>query len=107
MQHKILIVDDFENTRWVIELSLRKLNCETLHAGNGMEALKYFDGRNIDLLITDLNMPELDGIELVKRVRGDSRYEFIPNYYAYHGKKSGKKEKCRGGKSDSMGKKAI
>ena len=47
-------------------------------AENGVEALKYFDGRDIDLLITDLNMPEMNGIELVKEVRELSKYSFIP-----------------------------
>lgn len=78
MKKTILIVDDFENTRWVIQFTLRKLECETLLAKNGVEALNYFDGRTIDLLITDLNMPEMNGIELVRKIRDDKRYEFIP-----------------------------
>jgi two-component system, chemotaxis family, chemotaxis protein CheY len=78
MKKTILIVDDFANTRWVIQFTLRNLDCEILQAANGIEALKYFDGRNVDLLITDLNMPELNGIELVKRVRNQRIYEFIP-----------------------------
>lgn len=78
MKKNILVVDDFENTRWVIQFTLRKLDCEVLQAANGKEALKFFDGRNIDLLITDLNMPEMNGIELVKKVRGMTSYEFIP-----------------------------
>lgn len=78
MKKTILVVDDFENTRWVIQFTLRKLDCEILQASNGKEAMKFFDGRNIDLLITDLNMPEMNGIELVKKVREDPIYEFIP-----------------------------
>lgn len=79
MKKTVLIVDDFENTRWVIANSLKKkLEINILQAGNGKEALKYFDGRDIDLLITDLNMPEMDGIELVKIVRNKPKYSFIP-----------------------------
>ncbi|MBN1184589.1 MAG: response regulator [Bacteroidales bacterium] len=78
MKKQILVVDDFENTRWVIKHNLTKLDCEILEAANGMEALKLFDGRQIDLLITDLNMPKLNGIELVKEVRSKKKYEFIP-----------------------------
>ena len=78
MKKSILIVDDFENTRWVIQFTLRKLECEIWQAKNGAEALNFFDGRNIDLLITDLNMPVMDGIELVKKVRSDRNYEFMP-----------------------------
>lgn len=74
----ILIVDDFENTRKVVEFSLKKIEHESLTASNGIEALQYFDGRKIDLLITDLNMPKMDGIELVKKVRSIDKYMFIP-----------------------------
>lgn len=78
MKKTILIVDDFENTRWVIANSLRSFDFDILQASNGREALKFFNGRPIDLLITDLNMPEMDGIELVKQVRDNTRYSFIP-----------------------------
>jgi two-component system chemotaxis response regulator CheY len=80
MKKTVLIVDDFENTRWVIANSLqKKLEINILQAGNGKEAIKYFDGRrHIDLLITDLNMPEMDGIELVKNIRNNQKYGFIP-----------------------------
>lgn len=78
MKKTILIVDDFENTRKVVEFSLKNIEHNGLMAENGKEALKYFDGRLIDLLITDLNMPEMDGIELVKKVREIPQYAFIP-----------------------------
>ncbi len=78
MKKKVLIVDDFEKTRMIIQNALSKLDCEFLHASNGFEALKFFNGQNIDLVITDLYMPEVNGIELVKEVRSRKRYEFIP-----------------------------
>ena len=78
MNKTILIVDDFENTRRVVEFSLKGLQADILMAENGQEALKYFDGRKIDLLISDLNMPIMDGIELVKEVRKSPLYMFIP-----------------------------
>lgn len=78
MKKNIIIVDDFENTRKVIEFSLKNIEHNGLMAENGAEALKLFDGRDIDLLITDLNMPEMNGIELVKKVREIPKYAFIP-----------------------------
>lgn len=78
MKKTIVVADDFENTRWVIEFSLRKIECEILKAENGNEALKFFDGRPIDLLITDYNMPEMDGAQLVGEVRKLEQYQFIP-----------------------------
>jgi two-component system chemotaxis response regulator CheY len=78
MKKRVVVVDDFKNTRWVVEFTLKNENLEILPAENGKEALKHFDGQNIDLLITDLNMPEMDGIELVKEVRNMEKYQFIP-----------------------------
>jgi two-component system chemotaxis response regulator CheY len=78
MKKRVVVVDDFKNTRWVVEFTLKNENLEILSAENGKEALKHFDGQNIDLLITDLNMPEMDGIELVKEVRNMEKYQFIP-----------------------------
>lgn len=78
MKKTIVVVDDFENTRWVIEFALRRFDCEVLKAENGKEALKFFDGREIDLLITDYNMPVMDGAQLVEEVRNMTKYQFIP-----------------------------
>ncbi len=78
MKKNIVIVDDFENTRWVVEFSLRTIDCELFKAGNGKEALVYFDGKRIDLLITDLNMPVMNGFELVKAVKDILEYRKIP-----------------------------
>ena len=78
MKQTILIVDDFENTCWVIKNAIQGNDYEILTASNGAEALAYFDGRPIDLLITDLNMPELNGIELIGKVKETPQYGFIP-----------------------------
>ena len=78
MKKKIVVVDDFENTRYVVKLSLRTLDVEIIEAPNGSEALKYFNGQDIDILITDLNMPVMDGTQLVKRIRDMDKYQFIP-----------------------------
>ena len=78
MKKKVLVVDDFENTRKVIEFTLNHLGAEILTAGNGKEALDIIQEQKIDLLITDLNMPVMDGIELTQILREDSNYMFIP-----------------------------
>jgi len=73
------VVDDFPNTRKVIEYALSKIGeVEFLHANDGKEALEYFDDRKVDLLITDYNMPNMNGAELAKAVRSIKEYEFIP-----------------------------
>ncbi len=74
----ILIADDFENTRFVIEFTLKQAGYEVLKAVDGQDALKYFDGRTIDLLVTDLNMPRMDGLQLAESVKQISGYKAIP-----------------------------
>jgi len=78
MKKNIVVVDDFENTRWVIEFNLKSIECEIFNAANGKEALAYFDGRRIDLLLTDLNMPVMNGIELVKAIKDKIEYRTLP-----------------------------
>jgi two-component system chemotaxis response regulator CheY len=78
MKKYIVAVDDFANTLRVIEFLLQAIECEILKAKDGKEALSYFDGRHIDLLITDLNMPVMNGIELVKAVKEIKDYRNIP-----------------------------
>ena len=77
-QKTILIADDFENTRFVIDFTLKQAGYEVLKATDGENALNYFDGRKIDLLITDLNMPKKNGLELAEAVKQLPDYRNIP-----------------------------
>lgn len=78
MSKQILIVDDSESIREVLAYSISNAGYQTLVASDGMDALKYFDGRTIDLLLTDYHMPHLNGLELIKRVRQIDDYRFLP-----------------------------
>jgi two-component system chemotaxis response regulator CheY len=55
-----------------------KAGYDVLTGNHGLDALKYFDGRTIDLMITDLNMPFMDGFELIKEIRIIKDYKRIP-----------------------------
>lgn len=66
---QILVVDDEPKMRRVLEIMLQKMGHRVLGAGNGIEALALFGTHAIDLVITDLRMPEMDGIELLARLR--------------------------------------
>lgn len=78
MKKNIVVADDFSNTRWIIQFTLKDMNAEILDAENGEDALQYFDGRKIDLLITDYNMPGMNGVELIQQVRAIPDYVHIP-----------------------------
>ncbi|MBS1161938.1 MAG: DNA-binding response regulator [Proteobacteria bacterium] len=66
---QILVVDDEPKMRRVLEIMLQKMGHKVFGAGNGREALEVFAAQAIDLVITDLRMPEMDGIELLAQLR--------------------------------------
>jgi two-component system response regulator AtoC len=66
---QILVVDDEPKMRRVLEIMLQKMGHRVLVAGNGREALASFEANSVDLVITDLRMPEMDGIELLAALR--------------------------------------
>ena len=68
-ERQILVVDDEPKMRRVLEIMLQKMGHRVLAAGNGREALDCFDRNSVDLVITDLRMPEMDGIELLAALR--------------------------------------
>ena len=78
MPKKILIVDDSESIREVVSFTLENEGFEVLVANDGTDALKFLDGREIDMIITDLHMPEMDGITLIKHVREMEASQRIP-----------------------------
>jgi DNA-binding response OmpR family regulator len=69
LDRKILIVDDEENIKKLLSDFFCFNGYEVVLASNGKEALDILEDKSFDLLITDLNMPVMDGIELVIRIR--------------------------------------
>jgi len=67
--HRILVVDDDEAVRQVLQSILMNAGYSTDIACNGKEALSLMSGSGFDLIITDLVMPEQEGIETIKRLR--------------------------------------
>lgn len=81
MYYRILIVDDSSTTRAMISriLNLSKLPIGQLYeAGNGQEALESLAQNWIDLVITDINMPQMNGLELVRRMAADRQLSTTP-----------------------------
>jgi two-component system response regulator AtoC len=74
--HRILVVDDELKMRRLLELSLSNLGHEVVQAGDGLEALACFDEAPFDLVMTDLKMPRMDGMALLRKLR--ERGEDVP-----------------------------
>lgn len=77
---KILVVDDEEDVRRIVALALRKLPfpAEIMTAGNGVEALQAVEAERPSLVVLDLMMPQMDGIEVCRRLRENVTTAFIP-----------------------------
>ncbi len=72
MVKQILVVDDDLHIREVVVFALEKAGMRALQAGDGMEALKIFTASAPDLIILDISMPELDGLEVCRQIRKKS-----------------------------------
>lgn len=66
---RILVVDDNDKIRKLMEIYFRREGFEVLHAQNGLIALELLDEHHIDLIIADIMMPEMDGYELTRELR--------------------------------------
>jgi two-component system, chemotaxis family, chemotaxis protein CheY len=78
MGKKILFVDDSESIREIVNFTLVNEGYEVLLSDNGKSALKHLDGQDINLIITDLHMPEMNGIELILEIRRMQKYQRTP-----------------------------
>jgi two-component system chemotaxis response regulator CheY len=74
----ILAVDDSASMRQMVRFTLEGAGYEVVQAADGVEALDFARTRGVDLVLTDVNMPRMDGITLVKELRALSTYKFTP-----------------------------
>ena len=75
---KILAVDDSESVRRMVELTLDDLGHDITLAGDGVEALEECKSEAFDLVITDINMPNMGGFDLIQNLRGLDNYKLTP-----------------------------
>lgn len=79
MNQVVITVDDSSTMRRIIKNTLQKIGFETvLEAGNGVEALDVLAKNEVDIIVTDWNMPEMDGLTFVKTLRAKEEYKEIP-----------------------------
>jgi len=75
---RILTVDDSASVRQMVSFTLRKADYEVVEAVDGKDGLAKVSSGKFDLIITDLNMPNMDGIQMMTAVRKLPGYSFIP-----------------------------
>jgi two-component system chemotaxis response regulator CheY len=75
---KLLVVDDSSSIRELLKITLEAENYHVTLSVDGLDALNYLDGRHYDLIITDLHMPNMNGMELIGKIRKKEEYKYVP-----------------------------
>ncbi len=76
---RILVVDDFSTMRKIVKNVLKQLGYSNIEeAENGAEALKKLRAKKFDFVVSDWNMPTMDGLEMLKTIRSDSELKDLP-----------------------------
>jgi len=78
MARKVITVDDSATVRLALKKPLMDDGYEVIEATDGTDAVRKLLDQDVDLMITDLNMPKMDGIELIRQVRRDGKNRFLP-----------------------------
>ena len=78
MAKTIMIVDDSASIRQVVGIALKSAGYSVIEASDGKDALSKLTGDKINLIITDVNMPNMDGISLVVEIKKLAAYKFTP-----------------------------
>ena len=73
-----MIVDDSSSVRSVVGIALKKEGYDVIEASDGVDALSKLSGQRVHLIVSDVNMPNMDGITLVKEVKKLPQYKFVP-----------------------------
>jgi two-component system chemotaxis response regulator CheY len=74
----ILAVDDSTSMRQMVAFTLQQAGYEVVEAKDGVEALALAKSRKVNLVLSDVNMPNMDGITLVRELRALPTYKFVP-----------------------------
>lgn len=78
MSKNVMVVDDSFTTRKMLSFLLKGEGFNVISAENGIDALEKLPFSNIDIIITDLNMPQMDGLELIYSLKKNPDYKEIP-----------------------------
>lgn len=78
MSKTVLVVDDSASLRLVVKMALSGVGYQVLEACDGRSALSLLDGRSVNMVVCDVNMPVMNGIEFVREAKKLSAYKFMP-----------------------------
>ncbi len=92
MSKTVMIVDDSASLRQVVGIALRGAGYDVIEASDGKDAISKLTGQKVHLIISDVNMPNMDGITFVKNVKQMPSYKFTPVIMLTTESQDGKKQ---------------
>lgn len=95
MAKRLLIVDDSASLRQVVSMTLKAAGYEVVEACDGKDALAKLDGQKLNLIISDVNMPNMDGLTFLKEVKKHPSYRFTPIVMLTTETEQGKRDQAR------------
>src|SRR5450432_2186495 len=78
MRHKILTVDDSKTVRIIVRKAFKDYECDIFEAANGVEGLALASKEMPDLILLDVTMPVMDGVEMLTKLKSDAQLKGIP-----------------------------
>src|SRR2546421_3300655 len=78
MRYKVLTVDDSKTVRIIVRKAFKSFDCEIIEAGNGVEGLAVAGKETPDLILLDVTMPVMDGVETLTKLKADPALKSIP-----------------------------
>ncbi len=78
MAKTIMVVDDARSMRGLVSMTLKEAGYDVVEACDGGDAVSKIDGQKVHMVLSDLNMPNMNGIELIKTLKANPRYKFLP-----------------------------
>ncbi len=78
MSKTVMIVDDSGSFRTVVKLALQKAGYGVLEAVDGKDAVSKLTGQKLNLIVCDVNMPNMDGLSFLRHLKGTGAYKFVP-----------------------------
>lgn len=78
METTIMTVDDSASVRQMVSFTLKNAGFQVIEAADGVDALEKLVGNRVNMILTDLNMPRMDGLDFIRQVRQGEACKFVP-----------------------------